>query len=256
MVGLAIVTECRQEPVLLTREVRANAPLATALEGVGFSVLQWPGVVLHPVEPAAGAEATRRGLADADVVVFVSPTSVRAAVSVLGGLGPLIPVAAAMGPATRDALNQAGVSAKWIAEPPSAVAMARVLTADLPFGARVHVLHGDRTRPELRGALEEAGMAHVGHLIYENRAPLDLARPSRALHAVVFSSPSAAQRHLAANPWLRNVPAVAIGATTAAWLEGEGCHPHVVRSATTQSADLVRTVVALGRTDGMALETS
>jgi uroporphyrinogen-III synthase len=190
-------------PVVLTRA--DGGAFADAVRAAGFDVEQWPAVELIalPVAPEA--------IADVDVALVISPAAARA----LAG-APFPPGArfVAQGPGTAAVLREQGRSVALVASPSNRsglVDAARSLAPNGPW----HLFRGDLGAP-----LDAPDVLVVEHVVYENRPPPDLGRDARPLTAVVYASPSAAHRMLAANPWLSAVPTVVFGATTAAALAG------------------------------------
>jgi uroporphyrinogen-III synthase len=108
----------------------------------------------------------------------------------------------------------------------------------------VTIICGDQARPNLVAELTAQGCRPVPLVMYHNRPPADLARDPIDLHAAIYHSPSAAQRQLHANPWLRHVPAVAVGKTTAAALQS-GDHQQVIIAQSPAIAAIIAAVESL-----------
>lgn len=226
-------------PVVLTRALGENQGLADLLAAHGVPSLEWPALRIEIVEPEGGAAAFAAALAEADAVGFVSPNAVRATVALLaphGGL-PRRPTVVAQGPGTARALSEAGLRPHALAAPPTAEGL---ILALLPIarltGGAVVLPRGDRPLPTVVAGLTAAGVEVRTFTVYANRAPETLAYAPRPVRAAVFSSPSAVERLLGANPWLREVPAVAIGATTAAALRDAGHDQVIIPPAPTEEA--------------------
>jgi uroporphyrinogen-III synthase len=104
--------------------------------------------------------------------------------------------------------------------------------------SRVTILQGDHARAELSDALKTLGHEVESLMVYENRCPNGLARAPIELHAAIYHSPSAAERHLQANPWLKMVASVAIGKTTAQALQSGDCR-RIIQAKSPSIEDLI-----------------
>ena len=97
--------------VLVTRPVEQAQSLAAAIRHVGGVPTVFPGVEIEPLTSAAGTSLPNRK-ADIDLLVFVSPTSVRLGLPMLidkyGAVDQLR--VAAVGPSTAAALKKCGLS--------------------------------------------------------------------------------------------------------------------------------------------------
>ena len=94
-------------------------------------------------------------------------------------------------------------------------------------------------------AVEEGGLEVRTLTLYQVEQPEDLARPSRPIAGVVFGTPVSARALLEANRWLSEVPAVALGPSTAAYLKEEAAHPNVLSASGFGSADLLDALTEL-----------
>jgi len=216
-------------PVVLTRAVGANDRLGAALTGRGIPWVEWPAVAFDAVAVAPDA------LDGVTALAFVSP----AAVAMAGALRwPDVP-RVAQGAGTALALVEAGDRADVVADPPDADGLAAAVIATVPAGP-VAIVRGDHGRDVAPERLRAAGYEVRPVTVYRNLEPADLGRPPQAVRAVVYASPSAVRRLLGANPWLRDVPAVAIGPTTA---EALGDHPDVRIAASPTPEALLATLL-------------
>jgi uroporphyrinogen-III synthase len=195
------------DPVVLTRAPGRNDGLAAALRAAGVPTIEWPALAIVPLRPERLAERLR-----APVLAFESPSAAEAVADEL----PEEAVLVAQGPGTAAALGRSSV----VADPPTAEGLVAAVAAVAAPGAHVALVRGDKARDVALDGLRALGFEVDPLVVYANRAPADVAHPARPLSAVVYPSPSAVDRLLGANPWLRDVPAVAIGPTTAAALAG------------------------------------
>ena len=223
------------EPVVLTRPSRSALPLRQALAAQGLDVLDWPGIELIPTLPDGGLEGLIDALQTADAVAFPSPGAVAAAHQFLGDLGQALEAPGrrifAQGQGTANALAQVGCDAVLVPTQSHARGLADLIASTEPKPSQVLVLSGSLSSGVLDQALVEHGLQVRTLTLYTNRPPANLQRREQPVSCAVFASPSAARNHLHANPWLRTVPAVAIGDTTGTWLKEDGAHTHVVVAA-------------------------
>jgi len=225
----------RGRSIVITRGAEAAAPLREALEGLGASVR----VVATTVQmPAAGGDlaavVSRRGTYSH--LVFTSQAAVRFFFAAAATLGARLEAwrdvrIAAVGPATAEALRQAGLEPALSVRSGGGKALAHALIEKegLAPGHRVLLPQSAIARPELREELEAAGVAVDAVTVYDTvpAGPQAVAPLVAWLDAgqrpdgVVFASPSALRAFLDflgergpevfANPSVR---IVTIGATT------------------------------------------
>ena len=122
----------------------------------------------------------------------------------------------------RTALAFEGKQTVQISDGLYAEDLAQCIHGDQPT-AWVTILQGDLARPNLQAELERLGHRVTTLTVYENRCPPNLQFDPIPLHAAIYHSPSAVERQLVANPWLCDVPSIAIGRTTAAALRSGDC---------------------------------
>ena len=188
------------------------------LAALGVDALALPLIeIAPPVDPGAVADAWR-ALASFDLAIFVSPNAAARFFDTRPSdlAWPARTLAAAPGPGTARALQDLGLGADAIAQPPAASpqfdsdALWPVLAARRDWrGARVLVVRGDGGRDALGVRLQGEG-AQVEHVAaYRRRAPafdgsaraaLDAALDEPARHAWLFSSSQAIDHLGAARP--------------------------------------------------------
>ncbi len=201
--------------VVLTREPEDNRQLARALAERGVPVREIPCVQtrwLCPEPPqgsfGAVALASRRaveGLIRAGLAESLVQAEPR-------------PVVAAVGEATRAALEAAGIAVDLVAEPPTGRTLAEVLHARLEPDLRVLVPCGVAKGGGLEPGLRALGRSFEALPVYANQAPEGEPLEPFPVAAVFVAAPSAARRLLSRAPWLRDHSFLAIGPTTAAAL--------------------------------------
>ena len=104
--------------------------------------------------------------------------------------------------------------------------------------AQVTILQGNLARPNLQQELERLGHSVKAITVYDNHCPPNLKFDPIRLHAAIYHSPSAVERQLDANPWLRFVPSIAIGRTTAMALRSGDCK-RIIQAKTPEVESLI-----------------
>jgi len=209
--------------IAVTRARPQASALAERLRGLGATVLEAPAIRIEPID------ATLPDLRDYDLVCLTSPNGVRR----LFELGPdaeelAVTRVAAIGPGTRDALAEHGITADVTA--PRAVAEGLVeALADVPVH-RALLVRGEEGRDVLPDALRERG-ATVDIVAVYRTIPIVLSPEQRdaALLAddLVFASASAARAFHAAAGTLAGPRIVSIGPATSAAIRDLGYEPAI-----------------------------
>lgn len=218
--------------ILVTRAAGQADGLAARLRAEGLEPVEVPAIAIEAAHRAT-LEAAARRLAGYDWVVVTSANGARALLAAALRIGaPIVgPAWAAVGPATREALEAGGVSVAVEPESRSAEALA----AALPVRAGDRVLHarGSLADGALAEALRGAGAEVEEVIAYRTReAPRSSVPRLRAalaggpVVAAIFTSGSTVRGLVsigkAAGVDLTMVPAVCIGPGTAAWAERAG----------------------------------
>ena len=220
-------------PVLISRTEEDAAPLVAALSERGVDSIVWPALRFE-ARPVGDDIVARLG--NANALAVVSPRAMRFLAAALGEDQPDTPVFA-QGEATAAAAPQLRALP---ARGPYAEDLAQRIIEQCDPGLVIR-LCGDRARDQLVDALASAGFRTESIVLYDNVTPPNMTRQPRPLRAAIFHSPSAVERQLAANPWLREVPAVAIGRTTAEALHSSD-HPRVIVAASPAIAAIAETL--------------
>jgi uroporphyrinogen-III synthase len=225
--------------VALTLRSGANQRMASALADAGIHALDWPATALEPV--VEGAQSLEAQLRACRALVFVSPGVVDVLVRGWPDWSEWVSKAsiASMGPGTTEALVRMGLEVSIQADPPRAAGMIPALLSGIDADTPIMVLCGDRARPELVDGIRAQGRLVEPRIIYRSRGPERLTYAERPLRAVVYGSPSGAERMLTANPWLLDVPAVALGPTTGSWLREHAGHSSVLESEEPDSQSVI-----------------
>ena len=179
--------------VVLTRPRELAQAFAKRIEGRGAHAIVFPTIEIQPLP----APAVLRDVARFDFVVFVSPSAVRVARTMLPSW-PATPRAVAISFGTKRELDQAGIAPVIV--PQSGADSEAVLAApelQQVAGKRVLIIRGDDGRPVLGDALAARG-AKVDYAECYRRArpaadaaPLLAAGKRGEVHAVVALSAQA-----------------------------------------------------------------
>jgi uroporphyrinogen-III synthase len=219
---------------VVTRAEHQAAGLAAAFEEAGATVEILP---LLEVVPAADPLPLERAVAELfiyDWVVFTSANAVEAFLPLASPL-PTLLQAAAVGPATAEALRAWGIDPHLTASRADAEGLAAELAPQVA-GRRVLLPQAADARPALLTGLTAAGAEAVAVVAYDKRLPLDALRRAAELFAtpplgwVTFTSPRIV-RHFAelfGADWERRrgeLRAASIGPVTSAELRRLGVEP-------------------------------
>jgi uroporphyrinogen-III synthase len=169
-----------------------------------------PGAI--PSGAGAFVFASRRGVAG-----FLRLRGSDAALSI--GRRPLV---CAVGASTARELDECGIKADIVADPPEGAVLAGVLKGVLQPGARVVMVRGNLRASEIDVLTAGQGFEVVPFEVYENVEPEIPRFEPFPVTAVFIGSPSAGRRLVAVNPWMKDEQFVAIGRTTAAALSELG----------------------------------
>lgn len=213
--------------VLVTRAAAQAHELVAALRAAGVEPVLVPTIAVE-LEPAGGdLDAAARELDRYAWVVISSANGARAILEAAERVSPPLeaPRWAALGPATRGALEREGIEVDH--QPSQANTI--TLAAELPVAPdeRVLILRGDLADEELARALRARGAVVDDVIAYRtreapesSRSPLRQAWAERVIDAVVFTSGSTVRGLVALARAegldVRSVPAVCIGPETAA----------------------------------------
>jgi uroporphyrinogen III methyltransferase/synthase len=242
--------------VVVTRAEAPDGPLGTKLAGQGAEVRHWPVVQISPPADPKPLVRALENLAQYDWIVFSSPRAVAAVTGRIDGLPEGVRVAV-VGDSTAESLLEEGWPVDLL--PPEFGSEGLVTAfseADFAHGADVLFPASSIARATIPDGLTRLG-ARVDRVVaYETAAaPLDSAvcrtdADSGRLDAVTFASPSAVVGlrsvlgEMSFARILSQVPAVAIGPTTAAALHEVGMAPAGVADPSTLDG-LVDAVVAV-----------
>ena len=207
--------------VVLTREAEDNEALAAALERRGILVRQVPCLATRYREPDPG-EIEALGDARAAALAFTSRRAARGWSLWEGRPDPGRAIVAAVGRATAAALESLELEPEVIADPPRGEVLAGLLAARLEAGDLVACVGGEMRAGGLEEGLAAASIEVRPLTVYANDAPDVPALDPFDVAAVFVASPSAADRLLAAMPWMRGRRFVSIGPTTSTALRELG----------------------------------
>lgn len=250
---------------------RRSSELAAALERHGAQVRHAPALTIVPhVDDETLLDATRALVADPpDVVVATTGVGFRGWVEAAeeAGLGDELLEAlataqiVARGPKARGAIQQAGLTADWVAESETSAELGEFLLAEGVAGRRVAVQHHGSGADGLDELLTDAGADVVSLTVYRWGPPADPVAVSRSVlataagevDAVLFTSAPGAAEWLAAasregvleevrqQVALGRVLMAAVGPITATPLRDAGLEPLIAERG--RLGSLVRGVV-------------
>ena len=220
--------------ILVTRPAAQADELCTLLAQRGLDPVSVPTVAIDCTSAAAGLDAMLSTLDGADWLVITSANGADALGERLRATGLPLPESvkvAAVGPATAEALTEAGVRVDHVPDEYLTVAIAQGL-GDVE-GCRVVLARADAATPELHDALAERGAIVEEVVAYRTlEGPASSRDPLReALHGelagICFTSSSTVRGLLRlASPvdrgWARVIPAFCIGPVTAATARQRG----------------------------------
>ena len=241
--------------VVVTRPAHQAAGLLGAFRAAGARAEPLPLIEVGPPDDPEPLAHAARGIAGYDWAVFASANAVEA---LLGSLPRGLPSgvrAAAVGPASADALRRGGVEPALIAEDRRAEGLATELALRLAPGARILLPQPPDARPVLAEELARAGARVDAVIAYGKRRAADAPARARTLFGddaplgwVTFTSPAIARAFadLFGPAWPTRRPtlqAASIGPVTSAELRRLGVDP-AAEAAAAGDAELVAAVVA------------
>ena len=228
--------------IALTRQSRDNRDLANALNDVGFKPLDWPAISITVRTPKQ--EHWEEAISKSSAVAFVSPNAARSFATIWTREQKSLPPVVSQGPGTTTVLIEAGFQVKAESMPSTSEGLANTIIDTMDQQGELAIICGDKSRSELSDRLLAMGRMSTRYVCYNNDAPSNLRRIEQPLAAIVFCSPTAAQRCLDANPWLSGIPAVAIGPLTASYLRHTAKLSNVTMSEKPTVSSLVDAVIA------------
>ena len=201
--------------VLLTVDRRAGE-LAAALERHGAVIRHAPALSIVPhIDDELLIDLTRELIATPpDIVVATTGVGFRAWIEAADEAGILVPLlemlrnaqVIARGPKARGAIQQAGLTADWVAESETSAELGEYLLADGVAGRRIAVQHHGSGADGIDDLFLDAGADVVSLTVYRWGPPADPAIVRRSVRAaadgeidaVVFTSAPGAVEWLAA----------------------------------------------------------
>ena len=159
--------------VLIIRSSDRAKPLRDLIDGYGMNSMALPIFNMLPCDELAQAIRTGLAIHQADCIVFTSVTAVQFAQKISGFFDRPFPMTFAIGPATEEALKQAGIADIHL--PPNVFSTTGLLQA--PFFSVSQIQHrsviiigGSDPKPELLSTLKTHG-ANVRYLSCYQRQP-------------------------------------------------------------------------------------
>lgn len=251
--------------IAITRREDDDGPLTGALKARGARVLHWGSIeFVPPADPGPLLEALNR-LEDFDWISFSSPRAVAAVLERVPEPPEGLRVAV-VGPSTADAVREGGWPVHRVPGEGSGAGLVEAFRkAGDGAGARVFFPASARARRVIPEGLEALG-ARVHEVTAYRLANLPVdgeaclaAMDAGEVRAVAFASPSALEGLRkgvgdgAFGRMARELPAAAMGATTAGALEGRGWKRIVIASHPTLDALAEAALKAAGQGPGEEL---
>jgi len=188
--------------VVVTRAVEQSQSLVEALRIAGAEPVLLPLLVFAPPDDSAQLDACLKNGAQFDWVFFTSQNALRAVQQRCAILElPLAKVfngvkIAAVGPATAEAVTDAGLPVSFISRIHNGVALAEELASEVR-GKRIFLPRSDRANPELIAVLKRFGAQVTSVVAYKTVSPNSDSPDTQEslfrnnVEAVLFFSPSA-----------------------------------------------------------------
>ena len=188
--------------VVVTRALEQSRSLVEALREAGAEPVLLPLVAFAPADNLAALDACLKNGARFDWVFFTSQNALRAVQQRCATLDLALTQAfagvriATVGPATADAVTDAGLTVNFIPRTHTGVALAEELPAQ-EKGKRVFLPRSDRANPELIEVLNRHGWQVTPVVAYKTVSPnSDSPETQQSLlrdgaDAILFFSPSA-----------------------------------------------------------------
>jgi len=247
-----------RDRVLIPRAAAQADELMAAMRDAGLSPVSVPTISVE-IDPEPGRLAVAaRSLHTYRWIVVTSANGARAILETAEGAGTRLgaPSWAAIGPATRRALDRAGIDVTF--QPSRARDTAMAVELPIVRGDRVLVVRGDLADGDLAGTLRGRGADVDDVVAYRTvegpEASQGLLRKAVAqgsIAAVAFTSGSTVRGLLSLAPAasidVRSFPAVCIGPATADEARASGFRVLAISPIPTSSALAAATVEALAR---------
>jgi len=241
--------------IVITRAALQSEALAKVLAGLGAIPVVLPLVQFGEPEDFSPLDVAIAQLDRFDWMIFTSGQAVRAVVARSKKLKTSLTLAgnklqiASVGPASAEAVRQAGLAVDYVAKTHNGVGLANELVGQLR-GRSVLLPRSDRANPDLPLALKTHGAQVTEVVAYRTLQPSEVDRQKLSkisageADAVLFFSPSAVQHfvELRGGEQLRalqdRLAITAVGPVTANALRQAGVSRAVVSADTTASAVL------------------
>jgi len=185
--------------VVVTRAAEQSGPLVAALKAEGAIPVVLPMVAFAPPDDLNALDEAIRGMRGYDWVFLTSQNALRALREQADSLKLDLQEAfssvkiAAVGPATAEAAQSAGLRVAHVASKHQGTALAGELANEVR-GKRVLLPRSDRANPELVAVLQQLGTKVTEVCAYKTVRPpsdTDAAALTKEADAVLFFSPSA-----------------------------------------------------------------
>lgn len=254
-----------EKTIVVTRAESQCGKLRAELEARGAKVKLLPLIAFAPPDDFGALDAALRQLATFDWILFTSANAVqqlakrRNDLGITVGSGGGMPRVAAVGPATAEAVAEAGFPVEFVATNHSGAGLADELREELR-GKKVFLPRSDRANPDLPEVLKRHGAQVTEVVAYKTVEPgkADRERVNSCckdeVDGILFFSPSAVQTFLqlvdrkVLEKLQGRAVMVAIGPTTAGALSAAGIQRIAWAADTSETAVLQALEGHLART--------
>jgi uroporphyrinogen-III synthase len=246
--------------ILITRARRQAGSLARLLRQQGAKVMQVPAIEIRPPQSFHPLDGALKSLPGYDWLILTSVNGVEALFARMAKCHVRFadrerPKIAAIGPATKRAIEEAGLKVSVMPREYVAESVVRELRAKVR-GKRVLLVRAKVARDVIPRELRRAGARVDVVEAYETVVPKDSARKLHAIlrakrkpDAVTFTSSSTARNFMAlvgTKTSLRGIALASIGPVTSATLRELGLRPTIEAREYTM-AGLVKAIVAASK---------
>ncbi len=157
--------------VLITRPEHQSERLALALENFGAEVLKFPTLNIIPLKDTTNIVEIGKSINKYDILIFISANAVLNALS-YWDVSIIRSTIIAMGSATKQALEKAGIEHCVMPEPPfTSESLLRIPELQQIQGKNVLLVTGEGGRPFLETELNERGASVTRLVVYARQCP-------------------------------------------------------------------------------------
>lgn len=226
--------------VFLTRPANRASSLALRLQELGAEVVAFPSMETVPIPDSPAIAQFLQRLTNYDWMAFTSVTGVECVWNLLNvhriDIRSLSRVRfAAIGSATKEALEQRGIRVNLLPARYDARALAEALVEVLSPGERIALPRAQEGSPALTQVLSKAGVPFDDIPVYRTNPRSPLPIPRRENDVAVFTSASTVRGFVQGMTDVAGLPALCIGEQTAQEARRHGMEAIVAKQATMEA---------------------